>query len=134
VPTPLPSAEPLKRELGRIALALLALNSMIGAGIFGLPADAARLTGLFSPVLFLICGLLMATLMLSFAQASSYFQGTGGPILYAGTAFGPFVGFQTGWLLYAGRATAIAANANLFATYLGTYMPAVNDGAGRTRS
>jgi amino acid transporter len=131
VPTPLPSAEPLKRELGRIALALLALNSMIGAGIFGLPADAARLTGLFSPVLFLICGLLMATLMLSFAQASSYFQGTGGPILYAGTAFGPFVGFQTGWLLYAGRATAIAANANLFATYLGTYIPAVNDGAGR---
>lgn len=131
MPTPLPSAEPLKRELGRIALALLALNSMIGAGIFGLPADAARLTGLFSPVLFLMCGLLIATLMLSFAQASSYFQGTGGPILYAGAAFGPFVGFQTGWLLYAGRATAIAANANLFATYLGTYIPAVNDGAGR---
>lgn len=131
MPIPLPTAEPLKRELGRIALALLALNSMIGAGIFGLPADAARLTGLFSPVLFLLCGLLMATLMLSFAQASSYFQGTGGPILYAGTAFGPFVGFQTGWLLYAGRATAIAANANLFATYLGTYIPAVNDGAGR---
>ncbi len=128
---PTTTAEPLKRELGRIALALLALNSMIGAGIFGLPADAARLTGLFSPVLFLLCGLLMATLMLSFAQASSYFQGTGGPILYAGTAFGPFVGFQTGWLLYAGRATAIAANANLFATYLGTYVPAVNDGAGR---
>lgn len=131
VPTPLASTEPLKRELGRIALALLALNSMIGAGIFGLPADAARLTGLFSPVLFLICGLLVATLMLSFAQASSYFQGTGGPILYAGAAFGPFVGFQTGWLLYVGRATAIAANANLFATYLGTYIPAVNDGAGR---
>lgn len=131
MPTPLPSAEPLKRELGRIALALLALNSMIGAGIFGLPADAARLTGLFSPVLFLICGLLMATLMLSFAQAASYFQGTGGPILYAGAAFGPFVGFQTGWLLYAGRATAIAANANLFATYLGTYIPSVNDGVGR---
>lgn len=123
--------ELLKRELNRVALAALALNSMIGAGIFGLPADAARLTGLFSPVLFLVCGLLMATMMLSFAQASSYFQGTGGPILYAGTAFGPFVGFQTGWLLYAGRATAIAANANLFATYLGNYIPVVNAGMGR---
>ncbi len=127
----LPVAEPLKRELGRVALALLALNSMIGAGIFGLPADAARLTGLFSPALFLLCGLLMATLMLSFAQAASYFQGTGGPILYAGTAFGPFVGFQTGWMLYLGRVTALAANSNLFATYLGTYIPSVNDGAGR---
>lgn len=123
--------EPLRRELTRLALIALALNSMIGAGIFGLPAGAARLTGLFSPVLFLLCGLLMATLMLSFAQASSYFQVTGGPILYAGTAFGPFVGFQTGWLLYVGRATALAANANLLATYMGIYVPAVNDGAGR---
>ncbi len=123
--------EPLKRELTRVALAALALNSMIGAGIFGLPAGAAKLTGLFSPVLFLICGLLMATLMLSFAQAASYFQGTGGPLLYANTAFGPFVGFQTGWLLYVGRATALAANANLLATYLGNYITAVNDGVGR---
>lgn len=123
--------EPLRRELTRIALIALALNSMIGAGIFGLPAGAARLTGLFSPVLFLLCGVLMATLMLSFAQASSYFQVTGGPILYAGTAFGPFVGFQTGWLLYVGRATALAANANLLATYMGIYVPSVNDGAGR---
>jgi len=127
----LPVAEPLKRELGRVALALLALNSMIGAGIFGLPAGAAQLTGLFSPAIFLLCGLLMATLMLSFAQAASYFQGTGGPILYAGTAFGPFVGFQTGWMLYLGRATAVAANSNLFATYLGTYFPSVNEGFGR---
>ena len=111
--------EPLRRELTRFALIALALNSMIGAGIFGLPAGAARLTGLFSPVVFLLCGVLMATLMLSFAQASSYFQVTGGPILYAGTAFGPFVGFQTGWLLYVGRATAFAANANLLATYMG---------------
>lgn len=123
--------EPLRRELTRFALIALALNSMIGAGIFGLPAGAARLTGLFSPVLFLLCGLLMATLMLSFAQASSYFQVTGGPILYAGTAFGPFVGFQTGWLLYVGRATALAANSNLLATYMGIYVPSVNDGAGR---
>ncbi len=121
----------LRRELGRVALALIALNGMIGAGIFGLPADAARLTGLFSPVLFLLCGVLMAMLMLSFAQAASYFQDTGGPILYTGTAFGPFAGFQTGWLLYVGRATAFAANANLFATYLGNYIPAVNAGSGR---
>ena len=106
-----------------MALAALALNSMIGAGIFGLPAGAARLTGLFSPVLFLLCGVLMATLMLSFAQASSYFRGTGGPILYASAAFGPFAGFQSGWLIYVGRATAVAANSNLFATYLGTYIP-----------
>ncbi len=128
---PTATTELLRRELSGLALALLALNSMIGAGIFGLPAGAARLTGLFSPVIFILCGVLMATLMVSFAQAASYFRGTGGHILYAQAAFGPFAGFQSGWLMYVGRLTAVAANSNLFATYLGTYIPAVNDGAGR---
>jgi amino acid transporter len=130
-PAPLPAPESLRRELTGLALTLLALNSMIGAGIFGLPAGAARLTGLFSPMIFVLCGVLMATLMVSFAQAASYFRGTGGHILYAQAAFGPFAGFQSGWLMYVGRMTAVAANSNLFATYLGTYIPQVNDGTGR---
>lgn len=123
--------EPLRRELSRLAIGVLAINGIVGAGIFGLPADAARLTGAFSPLIFVVCGLLMSTVMLTFAQASSYFQGTGGPILYTQTAFGPFAGFQTGWLLYVGRATSLAANANLLATYLGAFVPGADQGAGR---
>lgn len=123
--------EPLRRELSRLAIALLAINGIVGAGIFGLPADAARLTGAFSPFVFLVCGLLMSTVMISFAQASSYFHGTGGPILYTQTAFGPFVGFQSGWILYIGRATSLAANANLLATYLAAFVPGADAGWGR---
>jgi amino acid transporter len=52
-------------------------------------------------------------IMLCFAQLVSYFTGTDGPVLYAGTAFGPIVGFQTGWCLYVGRLLGFAANANL---------------------
>lgn len=125
------AAEPLKRELTRLAIAVIAINGIVGAGIFGLPAEAARLTGAFSPAIFLACGLLMSTLMLSFAQAASYFRGTGGPILYVTTAFGPFAGFQAGWVLYVGRVTSLAANANLLATYLGGYVPGAEAGAGR---
>jgi amino acid transporter len=73
----------------------------------------------------------MAAVMASFAQAASYFRGTGGPILYAGTAFGPFVGFETGWVLYLGRASAIAANTNLMVSYLAVFVPGVDSGAGR---
>ncbi len=104
---------------------------MVGAGIFGLPADAARLAGAWSPVLFLLCGVLMTTLMASFAQASSYFQGTGGPILYTRAAFGPFAAFETGWVLYVGRVTSFAANANLLATYLAGYVEGLGTGVGR---
>jgi amino acid transporter len=126
-----PAPESLRRDLTRTGIGLLVVNGLIGAGIFGLPSEAARLVGGFSPWLFVICGLVMATVMLSFAQAASYFDATGGPILYTWTAFGPFVGFQTGWILYVGRATSIAANVNLLAAYLGSLIPGADVGPGR---
>lgn len=40
-----PPAEPLARELTRFALFALAINGMVGAGIFGLPAAPRRAPG-----------------------------------------------------------------------------------------
>jgi amino acid transporter len=128
---PIQTSEPLRREISRLAIAALAINGLIGAGIFGLPSEAARLTGAFSPVMFLICGLLMSAIVLSFGQAASYFQGTGGPILYTQEAFGSLVGFQTGWVLYIGRATSVAANSNLFASYVANLVEGADRGPAR---
>ncbi|HEX6810136.1 MAG TPA: APC family permease [Planctomycetota bacterium] len=111
--------EPLARELSRVALLALAINGMVGAGIFGLPGKAFALTGAFSPFLFVLGGLLMTALMATFAQLASWFSGTGGPVAYVTAAFGPFAGFQTGWCLYTGRVVSLAANTNLLATYAG---------------
>lgn len=105
--------EALVRSLSVVGVSLLMLNGMIGAGIFGLPAGAVRLVGSWSPLAFLLCGLMIAPVMLTFAALASYFAGTGGPILYARTAFGALTGFQVGWAFYAARATALAANLNL---------------------
>src|ERR1700674_1090549 len=105
--------ESLVRRLSAIGLWLLIINGMIGAGIFGIPAEAARLAGAFSPWVFAICAALQFPIILCFAQLGSYFAGTGGPVLYAGTAFGPIVGFQAGWCLYVARLLAFAANVNL---------------------
>lgn len=120
--------ERLPREIGRVAFAALALNGMIGAGVFGLPSKAFASTGTLSPLLILVCAAIIGLVMLCFARAASFFGNTGGPQLYAGTAFGPFVGFQTGWLLYIGRVTAGAANLNLMATYLGAIWPGADRG------
>lgn len=105
--------EPLRRQLTLAALWLLVINGMIGAGIFGIPAAAERLSGQSSPWVFALGALLIAPIMLCFAQLSSAFSGTGGPILYAQSAFGPFAGFQIGWAFYIARLTASAANLNL---------------------
>ena len=110
-------APALRRAISKTGYSAMALNSVIGAGIFGLPAVAAAKTGAFSPWLFVIAGILIFSVVLSFARASSMFRDTGGIVLYASHAFGPFVGFQAGWLAYLGRATAMGANANLLITY-----------------
>jgi amino acid transporter len=91
---------------------------VIGAGIYGLPGTLMEKAGSFSPWLIVIIGLLVLTVVLTFAVLASYFSGTGGPILYASSAFGPFVGFQTGWLLYTARVASFAANVNVLFDYV----------------
>jgi amino acid transporter len=108
----------LRRDIGIFGASFLALNAMIGAGIFALPGRVAVNAGLLSPWLFLVIGALFITIVLTFAELSSYYDQTGGPVLYASDAFGPFAGFSTGWAIYLSRMTAFAANANVMATYL----------------
>ena len=112
-----PTAQ-LRRDIGIFGAAFLALNAMIGAGIFALPGKIAVNAGLLSPWLFLVVGALFITIVLTFAELSSYYDRTGGPVLYATDAFGPLAGFSTGWAIYLSRMTAFAANANVMATYL----------------
>jgi amino acid transporter len=92
---------------------------MIGAGIFRLPSEIAQRAGALSPWLFLGAGLLIIVVVLTMAELASYFRESGGPALYATRAFGPLVGFSTGWIYYISRAAAIAANSHVMATYLG---------------
>lgn len=123
--------EALPRRLSAWALWLLAINGMIGAGIFGVPAELERLAGAASPWMFVLCALLIAPIVLSFARLASGFSGTGGPILYVGTAFGAHAGFQAGWAYYVARGTAYAANLNLLVTTLAHWWPAAGGPATR---
>jgi len=123
-----PAGEGLIRQMGALGIALLALNGMIGAGIFGVPAGAAALAGAWSPLVFVACALLLGAVMLCFAEIASRFDRTGGPILYIDTAFGRFAGFQTGWAFYIARMTAYAANLNLLIESLAYLWPGAGGG------
>jgi len=122
----------LRHEIGQLGFGAIALNGTIGAGIFALPAIAIATTGLFSPWVFVLCGLLITLIVLAFARVASFFDDTGGPVTYVGTAFGPRAGFQAGWLLTLSRAAAFAANAHLMVTYAGWFWPSFLEGAGHT--
>jgi APA family basic amino acid/polyamine antiporter len=124
----------LRREISQLGFGAIALNGTIGAGIFALPAIAVDRAGLFSPWIFVLCGLLIMLIVLVFARVASYFEDTGGPVTYAGKAFGPMAGFQAGWLLTLSRAAAFAANAHLMVTYAGWFWPPMLEGAWHTLS
>lgn len=117
------SSEPLVRRLTVVGLWLVVVNGMVGAGIFGLPGQAAKLAGAFSPWIFLLCGLLVLPIMLCFVELASRFEGTGGPVRYAERAFGPFVAFQVGWAFSIARLTAFSANAVLLVDAVGYFVP-----------
>lgn len=121
----------LVRAIGRWSLTAAIINGVIGSAIFGMPSDQARLAGQWSPLVALVAGLGVLTIVLCFAEVASRFQDPGGPYLYAREAFGPFVGFEAGWLTFWIRVTAVAANLNVFADYLGRIAPAAGQGWGR---
>jgi len=113
----------LVRALGRWSLAALAVNSVIGSGIFGLPSIVAGHLGKRSILAVLIAGGLMGIIMACFAEVASQFSEAGGPYLYARTAFGRLTGILVGWTLYLSQTAAPAANANLFVIYLAEFWP-----------
>jgi amino acid transporter len=96
-----------------------------------MPAKVAALTGSYGPLIFLVCGLVLVPIALSFAEVASQFRGTGGPILYSRAAFGPLAGFQTGWAFYVARVSAIGANVVLLVNYLGWFWEGAASGVMR---
>lgn len=108
----------LVRAIGRWDLTAAVVNGVVGSAVFSMPSTQAALTGSLSPLAYLAAGAGVLVMVLCFAEVSSRFTDAGGPYLYAREAFGPLVGFQAGWLTFWIRATALAANLNVFIEYL----------------
>lgn len=112
-----------RRDVGIWGAAFLALNGMIGAGIFGLPGKLDEAVGSFAPIMLLLAGGGVMLIALCYADLAGRFESSGGPQLYGTKAFGSFIGFQAGWMLYAARAASLAANAHVLSAYAGTLWP-----------
>jgi basic amino acid/polyamine antiporter, APA family len=125
-PARLPSAESsLVRSIGTVALAASIVNITIGGGIFRLPADMAATLGPMAPVAYLLCALAMGLIVLCMAEAGSRVSLTGGPYAYVEVAFGPLVGFLSGFLLWMLLTFAMAAVATVLAAGIGALVPAL---------
>jgi len=119
------------RAVSRWQIVGLSINDVIGSGIYLLPAAAAALLGPASLWAVLLAGLAVSLLVLCYAQAASYFDAPGGGYLYAREAFGPFIGFEVGWMLLLTRIATAAALANGLAEAVTHFWPAADAGWAR---
>jgi amino acid transporter len=118
----------LVRAVGFGGLVAMCINAVVGSGVFLLPSESYKLLGPFSlwaPLLFAIP---VFILVLCFAEAASHFSEPGGAYLYARTAFGDFVGFETGWMNWIARLTSLASLSNGFVLSLAFLWPGVGQG------
>jgi amino acid transporter len=121
----------LVRGIGRWDLTAVAINTIIGTGIFILPAGVFGLIGAYSLFAFVLCAVIVALIVLCFCEVSSRFESTGGMFLYGREAFGPEIGFEIGWLYWIVRVATFAANCNAMLAYVGFFFAGVNEGITR---
>jgi APA family basic amino acid/polyamine antiporter len=112
------------RPLGLWSATALVVGSMIGSGVFLLPASlapygAASLAGWGIT----LCGAML--LALTFSRLARRWPRTGGPYVYAREGFGELSGFVVAWSYWTSTCCGNAAIAVAFAGSIGAVFPAL---------
>ncbi|HVZ76350.1 MAG TPA: APC family permease [Gemmatimonadaceae bacterium] len=132
-------SEPVRREaslaraVGLWGLAASIVNITVGGGIFRIPShpDVAGRLGAAAPVAYVVAAVAIGLVVLCVAEAGSRVSLTGGPYAYVEAAFGPYVGFLTGALLWVIGASAMPAISMIFADNVARLVPALDSHVGR---
>lgn len=90
-------AEQLKKTLTFPVILLITINSIMGTGIFFLPALGAKLAGPASIISWIILSIISIYIAMIFAELSSMFPKSGGIYEFCKQAYGRFPSFIIGW-------------------------------------
>src|ERR1051325_5608184 len=96
------SDEGLKRVIGVPGLTLAIVNGIIGAGIFALPAIVGIAMGAFGVFAYIFCSIMLAAIMLCYAEIGSRVTTSGGSYAYVEAAFGHLPGYIVNWMYFFG--------------------------------
>ncbi len=91
------STPELKKSISFSVLILLAINAIIGTGIFFVPGIAAAIAGPASLISWVGVAILAMLVASCFAELVGMFPKSGGVYEYTKQAFGEFGGFLVGW-------------------------------------
>jgi APA family basic amino acid/polyamine antiporter len=112
------------RELGFWSALALVMGSMVGSGVFLLPASLAAYRGL-SLVGWIVSAIGSVALALVFARLARHFPAQGGVYAYTRRSFGDTAGFLVAWGYWLSIVAAMAALAVAGVGYLDPFLPAL---------
>ncbi|HSG66555.1 MAG TPA: amino acid permease [Gammaproteobacteria bacterium] len=113
----------LKRSIGFGLLTLYGLGTILGAGIYVLIGEVARVAGAATPAAFMLAGLIAGFSALSYAELCSRLPKSAGEAAYVEAAFGlPFAAVLTGWAVIATGVVSAATLARGFVGYLEVFV------------
>lgn len=131
MPTPIPAADRqagrLPRVLGATEALCVVVGSVIGSGIFIVPAGVARNVPFLGGIalIWIIGGLFSLAGALTLAELGTMLPNAGGPYVYLREAFGRLPAFLFGWTeLLVIRTGSIATLASAFGLYFALLVPA----------
>ncbi|MFO0698598.1 MAG: amino acid permease [Nitrospira sp.] len=116
----------LPRRIGWFTAACVLVGNVIGTGIFTTTGFMARDLGHPGLILsiWLVGGLIALAGALAYSELGAAFPVAGGEYVYLRHAYGPFIGFLSGWTSFTiGFSAAIAAGAMSFAAYFTQLFP-----------
>lgn len=122
------TSEGLKKVIGVPELSLSIVNSIIGAGIFALPGIIGASLGAFGIIGYIFCGMMMAAIMLCYAEIGTKVTSSGGSYAYVEAAFGGLPAYIINWLYFFGWGMlGSAALINIIADSLGVIFPLLSN-------
>jgi len=124
-------APTLLRVIDTRRFASAIFNTIVGAGIFGLPGVVAGLIGTGAPVAYLACTGATLLVALSYASVGSRVAGAGGSYAYITAAMGAPVGAVGGVLAWLSDVLASAGVAAGLSAAVATQLPLADGGIGR---
>jgi APA family basic amino acid/polyamine antiporter len=113
----------LKREIGLFTLVAIGVGSIIGSGMFAMPAVMGSVAGPALLLAVVLTGVVTTLLAISYAELGSAFPITGGPYSLPRLAMGDVGGFVLGWGYFLYSFIGTAAIIDIFVTYLSFYVP-----------
>jgi amino acid transporter len=121
-----------QRTIGPFGLLFAGIGSVIGSGwLFG-PLYAAQVAGPAAIISWIIGGLLMAIVALTFAELGSAFPLAGGMVQFAQYSHGPLVSFITGWMVWISSVAVAPVETIGLLQYAGNYIPGLVTKIGNT--